>query len=390
MNKKRLQDNKNLWSALDNKNSKSIKNDNNNNEHNANQKLNEKPFLVNTKQIKGISFYQADTKKDLSEYYSTKSFKSIKNKNSVIFYGSYLYGLKNGFGIQKWNDTNYFQGIYKNNKANGIGKLKIDDEKYYGEFLDDKENGYGIYYCGDEKTIEGYWINDSLESIGIEKFKDKSLFRGEFKNGKKSGIGELIWSKGTRYEGEWKDDKINGFGIYHFLDNKEYQGHWKDNLKDGYGEFSWVDKKYVGYYLNDLKNGFGIYFWKNIKKAFIGFWKKGKKNGFGKLLYKGKDRFGIWSDKNENKLSISQNASEIMNNSSNDKDVYWIKNDQEALAYIKENNLINYEHFFQMNIEDLYNNFLNNDEIGNNLEKINSKKLLNLIDSEEISQDKKD
>ena len=41
--------------------------------------------------------------------------------------------MKDGFGIQIWNDGAVYKGMFKENKANGIGSFQHSDrDHYYG------------------------------------------------------------------------------------------------------------------------------------------------------------------------------------------------------------------------------------------------------------------
>ena len=243
---------------------------------------------------------------------------------------------KNGLNFQIWSKNAYYIGNYKDDMADGIGKLITGNSKHYGEFKFDQANGYGIFHNEVNGTeYEGYWLNDIQNDYGIEKWNNESIYFGKYLQGEKNGIGTYIWKDGNRYEGEFKNNKFNGYGIYFYNKNKIYLGEWENNQKNGYGEFVSGDKLYIGYFLNDQKDGFGVSYWKNEDKIFIGFWKNNKKHGFGKYFHENKIKFGIWDKDNENQK------------------IKCFNSDDEAFDYLKNNNNEIYLNFFKKNKEEI-------------------------------------
>jgi hypothetical protein len=54
-----------------------------------------------------------------------------------------------------------YEGYWKNDKANGRGRLiHADKDIYEGEWQDDKAHGYGVYYHADGARYEGNWVDD--------------------------------------------------------------------------------------------------------------------------------------------------------------------------------------------------------------------------------------
>ena len=243
---------------------------------------------------------------------------------------------KNGLNIHIWTKNTYYIGNYKDDIADGIGKLITGNSKYFGEFKFDQANGFGIFHNEINETIyEGYWLNDNQNDYGIEKWSNESIFFGKYLQGEKNGIGTYIWKDGSRYEGEFRKNKFEGIGIYFYNKNKIYLGEWKNNKKNGYGEFISGGKLYVGYYLNDQKDGFGISYWKNEDKLFIGFWKNNKKAGFGKFFHENKIKYGIWDNGNEKQI------------------IKWFNNEYDAFNYLQNNNYEMYMNYFEKNKDEI-------------------------------------
>ena len=243
--------------------------------------------------------------------------------------------MKEGFGIQIWNDGGKFKGFFHENRANGLGLfLHSDGDKYLGYFLNDHLHGYGIYTHNNGAEYNGEWKEESQEGIGIETWKDGSIYKGCYKNGKKEGIGQYIWSDNSKYEGEWKNNFLSGYGIYYFYDGRIYLGMWDNNMMNGLGVFCWKDgKKYIGFYKNDKKDGFGIYCWKEPRKIFIGFWSEGKQNGIGKYMDSQRVKFGIWE---------------------RGKKLKWF-NDENEIYEILDEDKKKYKDFFRFSFEEMCN-----------------------------------
>lgn len=75
-----------------------------------------------------------------------------------------------------------FEGIWKDNKANGWGKLIQGDSKgnlefYEGEWEDDKANGKGKYK-GKKFEYEGEWKNDLFDGQGKLEIYNESVYEG--------------------------------------------------------------------------------------------------------------------------------------------------------------------------------------------------------------------
>ena len=71
-----------------------------------------------------------------------------------------------GYGKYIFNDGDYHEGIYKDDKKNGWGIMYYlnDKKRFEGEYKNDKKNGFGIFYDN---------INNNILKKGI--FKDNNL-----------------------------------------------------------------------------------------------------------------------------------------------------------------------------------------------------------------------
>jgi len=87
----------------------------------------------------------------------------IKLSAEVTYYGEWAddSNLREGYGRQIWSDGSYYEGFWRNDKANGFGRLiHSDGDVYLGEWEDDKAHGYGEYTHSDGAFYKGYWSED--------------------------------------------------------------------------------------------------------------------------------------------------------------------------------------------------------------------------------------
>ena len=207
-------------------------------------------------------------------------------------------GQRNGKGIQYWPDGSKYEGYWKNDMANGYGRLiHLDGDSYIGNWVNDMAQGFGEYINSDGSKYIGEWVEDKQHGKGEEICQDGSCYKGDYCMGKKHGKGLFLWKDSSSYDGEFKDNEIEGKGTYKWADKRMYSGDWVGNKMNGKGVFTWPDgKKYVGEYLDDKKHGYGEFFWPDGNK-YAGNWENGKQHGRGILTGNdGKSREGEWKE----------------------------------------------------------------------------------------------
>ena len=247
-----------------------------------------------------------------------------QKKGKYKYKGSFLSDkkTKNNFGIITWLDGSTLNAKFNHNKVSGFAEFKdVPSNSFFqGHYISNHPDGYGVLIeKGGEVSYEGMWNNNKLNGIGTEIWKDETFYRGEYFENKKQGIGLYKWPDGTIYQGEWDNDQMTGYGIIIYLDDRMYHGQVENGLMNGYGEFTWPDgKKYIGYYVNNTKEGFGIFIWsiKNLQ-AFVGFWVDGKMEGPGMKINDSGIKYGLW--KNGNKKRWLQGAWEMKECEMNEK-----------------------------------------------------------------------
>ena len=79
--------------------------------------------------------------------------------------------------------------------------------KYEGEWDElSRKDGKGIQIWVDGSLYEGYWKADKANGLGRLKHASGDLYEGNWENGKTSGYGIYIHANGARYTGEWSND----------------------------------------------------------------------------------------------------------------------------------------------------------------------------------------
>lgn len=155
--------------------------------------------------------------KPLDDRTAVKLMQPTEYENKAIYYGerSNDKNLRHGRGIQIWIDGSMYEGYWKNDKANVMGKLThADGDTYEGQWLDDKAHGIGVYTHTDGAKYEGDWRDDKQDGKGKETWPDGACYTGDYKQGKKSGIGYFKWADGSSYEGSFMDNNIHGTGKF--------------------------------------------------------------------------------------------------------------------------------------------------------------------------------
>jgi hypothetical protein len=70
-------------------------------------------------------------------------------------------GDRDGVGIQFWPDGSKYEGMWRNDKANGKGRMThANGDTYTGQWKDDRANGYGAFVDIKNAKYEGYWYED--------------------------------------------------------------------------------------------------------------------------------------------------------------------------------------------------------------------------------------
>lgn len=110
------------------------------------------------------------TSLDMKSDNSSSSSRNISNtslrfeySNGDIYEGSFLLGLRSGYGVMHYADGSVFEGNWLSDKRSGFGKMNWQDGiSYCGDWGDDKMNGQGRYIMADGTILEGIFKDDEI------------------------------------------------------------------------------------------------------------------------------------------------------------------------------------------------------------------------------------
>ena len=191
-------------------------------------------------------------------------------KDHLEYKGDYVDGKKEGIGVlDVLGNKNKYEGEFKNDQANGIGRLSDLDGNSKCVVI---ENGNFKSFCNDQEKAKEEVINQKILQ-SFQQNKNKPIIKtinfangtyvGEVKGDSiANGKGTMTFNDGNKYVGEFKDNQYNGFGKFYKNDVLVYEGNYINNNKEGKGIYYYsVGNKFEGDFKNDLENGTGIYTW---------------------------------------------------------------------------------------------------------------------------------
>ena len=127
---------------------------------------------------------QLSKKFDINNINNQQELKGIKNGYNWRYVGQVVNGLREGKGIEYWNDGDRYEGEWRNDKAEGKGIFYFNSgDRYEGDWRNDKREGKGIYYYNDGDRYEGDFRNDKKEGKGIYYYNDGDRMMGDYYNG---------------------------------------------------------------------------------------------------------------------------------------------------------------------------------------------------------------
>ena len=219
-------------------------------------------------------------------------------KNDSIYIGEVdISNNKNGKGILYTKSGQKFEGNFKNNILNGLGRITdiIDNYTIEGNFKNSKLNGFGKKYSEDY-YYEGNFLNNKKNGKGKEE-TEEYIYIGNYENDDKFGEGKVEYKKKKdKYEGEFKDNNITGKGIYIWENGHIFEGNFLNGKMHGFGKYKWPEGgMYIGNYVNGTREGYGEFHWPN-EKVFKGNFKNGKPNGTGVMIQDNKEKNIFFKD----------------------------------------------------------------------------------------------
>ena len=172
--------------------------------------------------------------------------------------GFWKNGLKDGYGLYKWEDSGKYIGSWENDTMKDYGVyIAANEDNIIGQYSDGQLNGLGISVTGDEwkqgiysagslvtahefisnEVDSGCTAGDCQDKYGRFKWENGDSFTGFFKNGRMF-MGTYNFSNGGKYSGMFNsDNQFHGMGRYFFADDAYYGGQWRNGKYNGRGYY---------------------------------------------------------------------------------------------------------------------------------------------------------
>lgn len=235
-------------------------------------------------------------------------------------------GTRDGLGIYRWYNGDYYFGGYSGGSRHGYGVLVLRDGQeftgyrgaviYAGNWNNDTRSGTGTFYdkfgnllytgnFANGRPTGAYPSTGNYSSYKFEVFEGSGCDRyvGETRNEQRHGFGAYVWRNGNVWFGDWNNGARNGNGIFMThnasrweisscsgddcakilaSDDVDYRELAKTTLARAmqYVSYNFNNGSYKGQISNGQLNGFGIYRWRN-GEHHIGGWTNGAEDGMG-------------------------------------------------------------------------------------------------------------
>ena len=156
-----------------------------------------------------------------------KDGQGVISDGECVYYGGFVAGLRDGFGVTEWADGKRHEGEYRGGQRNGKGTFTWPNGHcYIGEFKDDKRSGNGVFRFSDGSEWVGEF-RDNERYFGTYTWPvSKRKYSGFWDRSRRHGHGTYWWPDGTVYEGDWENDMRSGQGTLRYADGSSFRGVW--------------------------------------------------------------------------------------------------------------------------------------------------------------------
>lgn len=261
------------------------------------------------------------------------------------YYGDWVMGKKDGFGVYQWSDRAYV-GQWQRGVREGHGTLTCKDGYWYrGDWHKDRRHGAGEAYTlpegnvykGEWKeglrhgtgsltfvngvVVHGTWVADVLQPVVHAVYTDNTTYDGEWlvncrhgngvftdvtqcvhtsiwQHDLRQGPGTIQLPNGVTFDGTYKDD-VKVDGVYRFPNGDQYRGVWDhdSNVRNGHGRCeSRNGDVYEGNWVSDMRDGQGTMTYAATGAVYEGSWTKNRRHGHGILWDKDGTYEGIFEN----------------------------------------------------------------------------------------------
>ncbi|KAK1937928.1 EIN3-binding F-box protein 1 [Phytophthora citrophthora] len=189
---------------------------------------------------------------------------SIWQGDSVDNFFSPFTASGTNFRVTSCPATHIYEGSIRRGKFHGLGTLHIRMAfargEYVGEWKDGQRHGYGIERMDNGELFEGYWAHDCHNGPGELVLSDGSRYDGVFRRGLWHGHGVRTLANGDRISGEFCDGFLDGPGAVEFADGRHYAGAMRRTRRHGHGIMVFPNgDRYEGPFEDNEMHGEGVY-----------------------------------------------------------------------------------------------------------------------------------
>ncbi|KAG7397286.1 F-box/LRR-repeat protein 7 [Phytophthora boehmeriae] len=131
------------------------------------------------------------------------------------YVGEWKEGQRHGYGIERLDNGELFEGYWAHDRHNGPGELVLaDGSRYDGFFRRGLWHGHGVRTLASGDRISGEFQDGFLDGHGTIEFADGRHYAGDMRRTRRHGRGILMFPNGDRYEGPFEDDEMHGEGTF--------------------------------------------------------------------------------------------------------------------------------------------------------------------------------
>ncbi|KAG6590972.1 Leucine rich repeat protein [Phytophthora cinnamomi] len=131
------------------------------------------------------------------------------------YVGEWKEGQRHGYGIERLDNGELFEGYWAHDRHHGPGELVLaDGSRYDGFFRRGLWHGHGVRTLANGDHISGKFYDGFLDGPGAVEFADGRHYAGAMKRTRRHGHGILVFPNGDRYEGPFEDDEMHGEGVF--------------------------------------------------------------------------------------------------------------------------------------------------------------------------------
>lgn len=235
--------------------------------------------------------YEKDHSNDLTDRFQTMHWGKFTRPNGDVWEGEQVNNffdpdLACGRFVVKRADSTY-DGQVLHGKWHGFGTLTFEaglvTGEYIGEWHHSIRQGNGIEIFDDGEKYEGEWKYDKYNGHGKITYADQSTYEGQFKDNEWHGQGSRTTEMGDIIQGDFYQGYLNAPGTIRFADGRYYTGEFKDTLMHGQGVLQYPNgDRYEGPFRQHYPHGEAKFFTRTSKQEGseptmqLGIWENGE------------------------------------------------------------------------------------------------------------------